>query len=213
MTRKLKPSKSCQGLLCLADINGFTRYLSSSTLKKSPERIAHLLNGITHSNVTGMEIAEIEGDCVFFYALKEKMPSPADLIEQVEKFYMDFQDNLSDLGRDVYENAVEEDARKRLGIKVIMHYGEFSIVEMAGRMKPMGETVLVAHRLLKNSLKLEEYVLMTEECVDAVFQGPLPLQDLLWSPVKPGEENYEHIGIVTYYSCDLKQLTKRSKIV
>lgn len=212
MTPRLKPSKTCQGLICLADINGFTRYLSSSTLKKSPERIAHLLNGITHSNVTGLEIAEIEGDCVFFYALKEKMPSPEAMVDQLEKIYLDFQENLSQLGQDVQENAVEENARKRLGIKIILHYGEFQMVEMAGRKKPMGETVLIAHRLLKNSLKLEEYALITEEAVEAIFGTPEALQDRMWSIVKPGEENYEHIGLVTHYSCDLKQLVKRSRI-
>ena len=49
-----------------------------------------------------------------------------------------------------------------LKLKIVMHHGEVAMRKVKDIVKPAGEEVILAHRLLKNSLKGDEYIMMSE---------------------------------------------------
>ncbi|MFT5415739.1 MAG: hypothetical protein ACI915_002055, partial [Gammaproteobacteria bacterium] len=51
----------------------------------------------------------------------------------------------------------------RLGLKIVVHAGEAMFHEVAGRPQVSGADVILAHRLLKNSLESHEYLLLSEQ--------------------------------------------------
>jgi hypothetical protein len=57
----------------------------------------------------------------------------------------------------------------KLDIKFIVHFGEYVITNIQGRKKPMGNSVNLIHRLLKNKISEQTgwsgYALLTKECV------------------------------------------------
>jgi hypothetical protein len=64
-----------------------------------------------------------------------------------------------------------------------------------------GVDVITVHRMLKNSVPLSEYVLMTDKVAQALGE---PLQPFL----NKGEEELEGLGKVTTYFVDLNEVAK-----
>ena len=58
---------SAQGTFILADISGYTRFVASVAIEHSNEIIGHLLNAMLKANSGQWNVANIEGDCIFFY--------------------------------------------------------------------------------------------------------------------------------------------------
>ena len=50
----------------------------------------------------------------------------------------------------------------RLKLKAILHHGELIVKQMGGRTELAGPDIILAHRLLKNGVAGDEYVLMTK---------------------------------------------------
>lgn len=90
--------------------------------------------------------------------------------------------------------ACQETAR--LGLKVIVHHGRF-VRHSVGRSRVTGPDVILAHRLLKNSVGAGAYVLLTEP---ARKRAGL-------DPDAPGTrrhlERYPHLGEVRCVVADL----------
>lgn len=76
-----------------------------------------------------------------------------------------------------------------LKLKVIMHHGEVVMRKVKDIVKPAGETVILAHRLLKNSVKGDEYIMMSEDFFN--LSGGIKSEEC-----RLHEEEYEGIGNV-----------------
>jgi hypothetical protein len=76
-----------------------------------------------------------------------------------------------------------------LKLKVIVHLGRAVLHEIAGRPQISGADVILAHRLLKNSLPNREYLLMTEPAFREIGQG-------MGADFEEGSEHYEGFGTV-----------------
>ncbi|HEX7927821.1 MAG TPA: DUF2652 domain-containing protein, partial [bacterium] len=50
----------------------------------------------------------------------------------------------------------------KLRIKAILHYGEVAVKQVRQFQELAGTSVIIAHRLLKNSVQKDEYILVTE---------------------------------------------------
>ena len=56
---------------------------------------------------------------------------------------------------------------EHLSIKLVVHYGEISGFSLRGFDKLYGQTLVEAHRLLKNEVHLNTYALITEDYIKA----------------------------------------------
>ncbi|MEM9856028.1 MAG: DUF2652 domain-containing protein [Bacteroidota bacterium] len=197
---------STDALICIPDITGFTQFMSESDLSNSRKIIPSLLNKIIYSNDIGLKVSEIEGDAVLFFRSGE-LPSLQDLIGQSQKFYTEFNHKLKDFMFQ-YSNEGDFDAlNERLGLKIIWHYGPITMERVGTHLKLIGEDVIVAHRLLKNKVELDEYVLLTKELMD---KYPNEEKEPLNQFFTFSTENYDHIGRLPYYFIDALNLNKVS---
>src|SRR5688500_15741328 len=58
-----------------------------------------------------------------------------------------------------------------LSLKMIVHYGAFSVYQIGGFAKLYGIPVIEAHRLLKNSISTNHYLLVTQEYLKIIGEG------------------------------------------
>ncbi|HEX6169961.1 MAG TPA: DUF2652 domain-containing protein [Chitinophagaceae bacterium] len=153
------------GLLFIPDISGFTELVHSTDVQTGKQITCELLSAIINENILEMEIAEIEGDAVLFYR-NGVAPGPRQLFQQYEKMTISFEAKCKELQR-------KFSMPLNLSLKVIAHYGPMSDFKINSFKKLYGEVVVEAHRLLKNSIDSNSYLLLT----DSLFKRPHSLFD------------------------------------
>ena len=150
-----------KSLLFLPDISGFTEFVQSTEVEHSQHVIAELLEILIEANTIGLELAEIEGDALFFYK-EEQLPSLAEFLGQVESMYTAFYSHLRRLKehRICPCNACAK--APELELKIIAHSGEIQFISVHNNRKPFGTQVIEAHRLMKNSVPSDNYIRLSE---------------------------------------------------
>lgn len=184
-------------LLCIPDISGFTEFMSEIDFELSSRIIPSLLNQIIYSNEIGLKISEIEGDAVLFFRQGE-LPTFRELIEQCKFFYAEFYIQLHSLKKQNGNSKGASKIPEILGLKIVLHFGdEVAQAPIGNRVKLMGEDVIVAHRLLKNNLEIDEYILVSHELMDQ-YRMKGEQDDFDWSALEDGQIEVDHIGTVNF---------------
>src|SRR3990170_9006037 len=83
-----------QGYLLIADITGYTAYLSQSELDHAQEILESLLNLLIKGTRPPLVISRLEGDAVISYALRDSFFQGQTLVEMIENLYVDFRHEL-----------------------------------------------------------------------------------------------------------------------
>jgi hypothetical protein len=143
-----------KGIIFMPDISGFTRFVKQTDMIVGQKVISKLLSSIIDSNELEFKIAEIEGDAILFYHFGKAF-SINKIIKQFEKMLFAFEQELDYISNDFPQ-------AKMLSLKLIVHYGELSEYDLMGFHKLYGNTVIEAHRLLKNDISKSCYVLLTD---------------------------------------------------
>ncbi|MBS0320981.1 MAG: DUF2652 domain-containing protein [Proteobacteria bacterium] len=149
-------------LLLIADISGYTRFLKfhRASLAHAQDIIAQLLEAVIDAVSPALKLAKLEGDAAFFHA-----PAPMDettLARHAAAIHGAFHARRSDLALnamcacDGCRQAVD------LKIKVVGHVGTVAQRRIARSVELSGVDVIVVHRLLKNAVPRDEYLLVTE---------------------------------------------------
>ncbi|MHA7056958.1 DUF2652 domain-containing protein [Aquimarina sp. M1] len=192
-------------LICIPDISGFTEFMSSTNIELSAEVVPALLNKVIYANQIGLKVSEIEGDAVLFYR-SGNLPPFTELINQCRKFYEEFYVQLKMLYEKHKGNEERNHIPDMLGLKIILHYGkQISAVPIGKNIKLMGEDVIVAHRLLKNDVPFDEYILLSEALLSE-YNDLVIERNFGWGKLYDHETNYNHIGEVNYSYVNLKPL-------
>jgi hypothetical protein len=181
-------------LLIIADIGGYTRYMTANakTLAHSQTIITELVKAIIHQIELPLEVAKLEGDAVFLFCRKQNSskswPETKRVIgEKLLAFFRMFSQKVGELSRSTTCTCSACTHIDELRLKVVVHSGEalfhhvFSFLELAG------VDVIIVHRLLKNSVTADQYLLLTEAARhDLEFASQIPLVS--------GSETYGEIG-------------------
>ncbi len=185
------------GHLVIADISGYTRFLTETELEHSNGILSDLLNAIISSIQAPLQVSNIEGDAVFMYGVVPEGMIGQTVVESVESLYYAFASTLESM---VLNTTCQCNACANihtLGLKIVMHCGDFVVSEIGGRETVTGPAVVATHRLLKNqileSTGISDYMFVTQECVDE-----LALERMVSSWV-PHQETYEDVGEVAGY--------------
>jgi hypothetical protein len=194
------------GFLIVADITGFTPFVASTELEHSNEILHEILNAIVSYLTPAFTLAEVEGDAVFVYAPLEKFSRGQMIFEIIESSYVKFRDTKNSLQRLRTCNCKACQLAPSLDLKFIVHFGEYILNNVSGKNKPLGTSVNVVHRLLKNSVMeatgWKAYALFTKDCVDAM--------SLNSTMFHKQTERFDHIGVIDTFSIDLDELYKNS---
>ena len=156
-----------KSLLFLPDISGFTNFVQTTEVAHSQHVISELLEVLLAANTQDLQLAEIEGDALFFYK-EEEVPSMEKLLAQVETMFTAFYSHLKllETNRICPCNACA--SAPNLQLKIIAHVGELQFITVQDKRKPFGTQVIEAHRLMKNSVESDNYVLFSKDLADTI---------------------------------------------
>ena len=196
---------------CVPDITGFTKFIATSDIHFTKEVIPALLRKLIEANILRMSVGEIEGDAIFFYKTG-RLPSVNRVADQCKHLYKTFSDFLDNLQKSDPENYDKYLADNQLGLKIIIHYGAISLANIKGRVKLLGEDVIIAHKLLKNNINELNYILLTEKYLSKVRNRQKLEQWFHWEKLHSGVEEYDYIGEVPYRYITLDEMPFMSDV-
>jgi hypothetical protein len=165
------------GCLVIADIGGYTRYLSGVELEHSTDVLADLLQTVVGALEPNFRIAKLEGDAVFVYDRGEA--DGAVVVDALTGAYLAFMRRR----RTVVQLTTCPCAACRsisdLGLKLVAHRGDYATHEIAGGSELVGRDVILVHRLLKNDVAertgVKDYALYTDPLVRELKLTPAAL--------------------------------------
>lgn len=157
-----------KSLLFIPDISGFTKFVQSTEIEHSQYVIAELLEVLISANTEALTLAEVEGDALFFYK-EGDIPSQEKLLAQIETMFTAFYSHLKRLEKNRICPCNACASAPKLELKIISHVGEaLQFLTVQGNRKPFGESVIEAHRLLKNTVNSDNYVLISNPLADVI---------------------------------------------
>ena len=184
-----------RAVLLIADIGGYTNYLrwNRMSLAHAPLTIAGLLESVIDAG-KGLKLAKLEGDAAFFWAPDGDAGSVlGQWVPQMRRSFLATRDMLA-LDRACDCGSCLQIAD--LSLTFVAHEGEVAEQRVKRRAELAGLDVILVHRMLKNSVPLTEYVLMTD-----------PVADRLAEPWRgrciPLTQDFEGIGETSTHYIDL----------
>ena len=158
-----------QGYLLLADISGYTAFLTGTELEHAQEIIRELTTLIRDRLAPPMRFVKREGDAVFCYAEAGTFRDGERLVELIEACYFDFSNRLLDMARATTCRCAACARIGSLGLKFIAHLGSFVVERDDGQEDLAGADVILAHRLVKNTISEsggpQAYAFLTDACL------------------------------------------------
>jgi hypothetical protein len=173
-------SKLQEGLLVLADISGYTAFVTQTEVDHSWEILHELLEVMVRSAQGKLDVSQVEGDAILFISGLDD----EEVVQTVESTFIGFHRRRRDM---VAVTTCPCNACKNIGIlklKFVMHRGQFSRQRLGGVEQLHGSDVIVPHRLIKNTIPIKEYLLATE----AVLSRLSPDRQQRFTPY---EETYD----------------------
>jgi hypothetical protein len=178
--------------LFMPDISGYPRFVQETEAAHSRDVIAELLEVVIAADRLGMTVAEIEGDAVLF-VLPDTVPSLAEVVGQAQRTFEAFHTHLKHFERDRVCECGACTGAHELSLKFVAHAGPIETIRVRDFAKPYGPDVILAHRLLKNEVPSDEYLLMTAPWWDGEEAG---LPD--WVHMTRGHSDYSDLGRVCH---------------
>ena len=186
-----------EGTFVLADIGGYTTFLTEVGIEHAKEITSHLFNGMLKVNKNRWKVGNVEGDCLFFYAEAREEPGP--LFEHLRVLYEKFRGSVTDIAARSTCDCGACTRTSELRLKFVIHAGQYDTQDIGGRTELIGPEIVVAHRLLKNSVPVQEYALVTPALGNIGGSG---------LPTTAGSETYEDVGTVEYTYLDLASMRR-----
>jgi hypothetical protein len=189
------------GFLVLADLTGYTAYLSGSEIEHAPAIAGDLLETIVGRLEPPYRLAKFEGDAAFLF-VEDGRADGSLLLDAIEAAYLAFRRRLRSIDQATTCDCNSCRLAPRLDLKLFVHHGAFVWSRIAGRDELAGSDVIVVHRLLKGAgaaeARAQGFALFTAAAVDALGldAGALGL--------RPGGESIEHLGHVATFTLDLE---------
>jgi hypothetical protein len=163
------------GFLVLADLTGYTAYLSGSEIEHAPAIAGDLLETIVGRLEPPFRLAKFEGDAAFLF-VEDGRADGSLLLDAVEASYLAFRRRLRSIDQATTCDCNSCRLAPKLDLKVFIHHGAFVWSRIAGREELAGPDVIVVHRLLKGAGAAEArangFALFTAAAVDALGLDP-----------------------------------------
>jgi hypothetical protein len=189
------------GYLIIADLTGYTAYLSSSEIEHAPLIAGDLLETVVGRLVPPLRLAKFEGDAAFLY-MEDGHADGSLLLDAMEAAYIAFRRRLRSI--DAASGCACDSCRlaPSLDLKLFVHHGAWIRGAIAQRDELAGRDVILVHRLLKGTVASEArasgFAQITTAAVETLGFDPAALG------LVPAEETFEHLGTVRSHVLDLE---------
>ena len=203
MAKSLQNFDAQPTLLFIPDISGFTSFVNTTEINHSRHIIEELLEVIIDADTLGLEVSEIEGDAVLFYR-DGQAPTSEEILLLARSMYIAFHTHLKK-----YENrricqCGACSTTNALTLKFVTHFGETAKNQVKQFTKLFGTDVIIVHRLLKNDVPNDEYLLIT----DSLDIDNEKASDIATSTFESTQTSYD-VGLVEYSYLDLQYIRDR----
>ena len=189
----------------IPDISGFTKFVTETEISHSQHIISELLEIIIDGNELDFKVSEVEGDAVLFYNLGDA-PTISDVLRQSENMFTKFHKHLAIIKRDSVCQCGACQTSDTLTLKFIGHFGTLKEIAISSFNKILGSDVILAHRLLKNNVANNEYILFTDSYLKTQIEfNSSKLESL---DLKENIEEFENFGTVKTQYLTLSHLKK-----
>ena len=194
--------ESHRGFIVLVDISGYTNFISSHNIESNENEklstgqahaehiISDLLEKVINELDGVLKINKLQGDAALFYGIAE------DNKDLSEKIFNKLQSSFDVFNKRLNEIKFCEACScgtcadvGNLKLKSFVHFGDFLIKKVNQFKEIAGQDVILAHRLMKNSINVSEYMLFTKP-----FSEIKNLDSLGF--IEDRKENYDDIGQV-----------------
>ena len=189
--------------ILIPDISGYTEFLTKTELVHSSHIINELLEAILAPNEGEFELSEVEGDALLLYRKGEPMEADA-LVRLCLSMFESFHQQVKLIERDSVCSCGACTTASNLSLKFVAHYGVVQQIKVRQFIKCSGVDMIIAHRLLKNRIASNEYILATPGCLDCA-QVPRATGALAW---ERSSDEYPAIGTVHYQYAPLAEVRR-----
>ena len=153
-----------QGSVVIVDISGYTAFVKMhrTAMAHAEQIITDLMESVLDVQGPPLVLDKLMGDAAIFYSVDDGAGTAEAIASQVVRFFSAFnqlEGVLVSCNICICDACTQMD---RLHLKAILHHGELIKKQMGGHTELAGADVILAHRLLKNSIPADEYILMTE---------------------------------------------------
>ncbi len=143
----------------MPDISGFTDFVNNTEVEHSIHIISELLEILLDNNTVDLKLVEVEGDALFMYVTD--IPSYEKLTQQINVMHEAFHKHTQNYDTMRICNCGSCRTTTNLELKFLVHYGDLNFIKVKDIIKPYGSEVIKIHRLLKNKISSNEYMLFT----------------------------------------------------
>ena len=187
-----------QAVFVIADISGYTKFIfaNEKELAHSQMIVQELITRLLDEVVPPLQLAGIEGDAIFLYAFKNDATQSWEtasrtIVSNIKTLFEVFANKISELTIHKICNCTACSNIEQLRLKAVAHSGLAAFYRVNEHQEMTGTGPIIVHRLLKNSVEADEYLLLTES-------AKYDLGDPDWDMAE-GEETYDHIGAIKTY--------------
>jgi hypothetical protein len=190
-----------QGFLLVADITGYTMFLTRSELEHAQGILDALFKSIFAEIKPPIMLSNLQGDAALTYLPDANLPQRQFPLDAIERIYCSFANTLGAMRLNTTCTCNACRNMNLLDLKFFLHHGTYATQEMAGRTELQGAEVIRLHRLMKNSVTaatgIKAYALVTEQAADAIG-----LPDFFAGAIRH-VENLDGFGETVCYVYDL----------
>jgi hypothetical protein len=161
-----------QGFLLIADITGYTMFLTRSELDHAQGILDALFKSIFAEIKAPIILSNLQGDAALTHLPDVNLPQRQFPLDAIERIYCSFSHALAAMRVNTTCSCNACRNMGQLDLKFVLHHGPYATQQMAGRTELQGAEVIRLHRLMKNSVTaatgIKAYALVTAQAAEAI---------------------------------------------
>ena len=171
------------GFMVIVDISGYTTFvkahsnpkksavLSTLIAKMNDGHGEHIISDLLETVINELEgtltVNKLEGDAALFYAIPDNIGEFApNLFKKLVTSIEIFNKRINELQLIQSCPCIPCNQIVNLKLKCFVHYGDFLIKKVNRFEEIAGEPVIILHRLMKNTITDNEYILLTQKAAE-----------------------------------------------
>src|SRR5436305_8881371 len=140
-----------QGFLLIADITGYTMFLTRSELDHAQGILDALFKSIFAEIKAPIILSNLQGDAALTHLPDAHLPQRQFPLDAIERIYCSFSHALAAMRVNTTCTCNACRNMGQLDLKFFLHHGAYATQEMAGRIELQGAEAIRLHRPTKNS--------------------------------------------------------------
>ncbi|CUH43973.1 DUF2652 domain-containing protein [Ruegeria atlantica] len=186
------------GYLLIADITGYTQFLTSSEMDHANPILQSLLGVLLEQIGDPLSFWKTEGDAVLAYSKRQDFPSGETFLTICENLYNAFTLRRQHIISNTTCPCQACANVNKLDLKIIAHHGRFDEMRLGSTKDISGPDVILVHRMTKTEVNehtgIRSYALFSEAAAQAMNISEI---------MKPFSQDFDHFGEVRMKVYDL----------